>query len=109
MTRDSIHQEHMRLGLWDRHDPVRRVRWMNILRRIVDRRCPVNKAGASLTSDIDIALATVAEHAEAIETLRERIAKDAAKAQSDKDAHQTHEDRSGSIAGCWTIDGTRMG
>jgi len=109
MTRDSIHQEHMLLGLWDRHDPVRRVRWMNILRRIVDRRCPVNKAGASLTSDIDIALATVEEHAEAIETLKERLAKDAAKDRSDKDAHQTHEDGPGSIAGCWTIDGTRMG
>jgi hypothetical protein len=37
------------------------------------------------------------------------IAKDTAKERTDKDAHQTHEDGPGSIAGCWTIDGTRMG
>jgi hypothetical protein len=57
------------LGLTDRDNRAIRVRWVNTLRKIVDRRMPVNKMGSPMTTDVDVLLATYAEHIEALETL----------------------------------------
>ena len=57
------------LGLTDRSNHAIRVRWVNTLRKIVDRRMPVNKMGSPMTTDVDVLLATYAEHIEALETL----------------------------------------
>ena len=57
------------LGLTDRSNHALRVRWVNTLRKIVDRRMPVNNMGSPMTTDVDVLLATYAEHIEALETL----------------------------------------
>jgi hypothetical protein len=66
----DLHQLHVEAGLWERNNFELRVKWMNALRKIVDRRTPVNKAGSHLTSDIDVALATQEEHLEALEKIK---------------------------------------
>ena len=57
------------IGLTDRSNHALRVRWVNTLRKIVDRRMPVNKMGSPMTTDVDVLLATHEEHIEALETL----------------------------------------
>lgn len=71
------------LGLTDRNNHALRVRWVNTLRKIVDRRMPVNKMGSPMTTDVDVLLATYAEHIEALETLYEKQ-NDNTKANSDR-------------------------
>lgn len=51
------------------HDPANvelRVKFINTLRSIVDRRMPKNKAGSPLTSDVDVFMAEDSEIEEAI-------------------------------------------
>ena len=65
----DIRRQLEELGLTDRSNHAIRVRWVNTLRKIVDRRMPVNKMGSPMTTDVDVLLATHAEHIEALETL----------------------------------------
>lgn len=51
--------------LRDRDNLSLRTYWINALRDIVGRRCPKNKMGAPIVSDVDILLASAAEFAEA--------------------------------------------
>ena len=65
----DIRRQLEELGLTDRDNRAIRVRWVNTLRKIVDRRMPVNNMGSPMTTDVDVLLATYAEHIEALETL----------------------------------------
>ena len=53
-------------GLHDRSNTALRVRWCSILRDIIAPRCPTNKVGSPLVSDIDIYQASCAERTEAL-------------------------------------------
>lgn len=65
----DIRRQLEELGLTDRNNHAIRVRWVNTLRKIVDRRMPVNKMGSPMTTDVDVLLATYEEHIEALDTL----------------------------------------
>ena len=65
----SIRRIQEDLGLTDRNNHAIRVRWVNTLRKIVDRRTPMNKMGSPMTTDVDVLLATEDEHLEALETI----------------------------------------
>lgn len=58
-------------NLYDRNNVELRVKWINALRVIVGRRIPKNKAGASLTSDVDLVLSTLEEQQEAVSKISE--------------------------------------
>ena len=68
----DIRRQLEEIGLTDRSNHAIRVRWVNTLRKIVDRRMPVNKMGSPMTTDVDVLLATYAEHIEALNTLYEK-------------------------------------
>lgn len=68
----SIRQRQEELGLMDRNNHALRVRWVNSLRKLVDKRMPVNKMGSPLTTDVDVLLATEEEHLEVLNTLYEK-------------------------------------
>jgi len=59
-------------GLHDRDNLELRVKWVGILRAIVARRCPVNKVGSPIVSDIDIILASDDEREEALNKLTKK-------------------------------------
>ena len=63
---NDCHEAEKQAGLHDRDNRALRVKWINNLRKIVSRRCPVNKAGSSLVTDVDIMTASAAERAEAL-------------------------------------------
>lgn len=67
----SIRQMQEELGLMDRNNLAIRVRWANALRKLIDKRMPVNKMGSPTTSDVDVLLATEEEHLEVLNTLYE--------------------------------------
>jgi hypothetical protein len=69
-----IDQLHRDAGLMERENHLIRIKWSNSLRKIVGRRCPMNRVGASLVSDIDIALATESERLEALEAIKPKTA-----------------------------------
>ena len=71
---DDIGRYWDKLGLHDRKNSIMRVRWINALRRVVGRRIPKNAAGAALTSDVDLLLATDEEHLEVIKEMIEKFA-----------------------------------
>lgn len=52
---------------WAHPDTARRVAYLNALRSVVSRRCPVNKMGAPLVTDFDLLAASKEEIAEAFE------------------------------------------
>ena len=56
----------IKLGLHNRAEHGIRVKWINNLRKIVDRRIPKNKAGSALTSDVDLLNCSSEEMAESI-------------------------------------------
>jgi hypothetical protein len=68
----SIRQQQEELGLTDRNNHALRVRWVNALRKLVDKRMPVNKMGSPMTTDVDVLLATEEEHLEVLNTLYEK-------------------------------------
>ena len=68
----SIRQRQEELGLTDRNNHALRVRWVNSLRKLVDKRMPVNKMGSPMTTDVDVLLATEEEHLEVLNTLYEK-------------------------------------
>lgn len=68
----SIRQRQEELGLMDRNNHALRVRWVNSLRKLVDKRMPLNKMGSPLTTDVDVLLATEEEHLEVLNTLYEK-------------------------------------
>ena len=68
----SIRQRQEELGLMDRNNHALRVRWVNSLRKLVDKRMPVNKMGSPMTTDVDVLLATEEEHLEVLNTLYEK-------------------------------------
>jgi len=58
------------LNLTDRFNLEVRVKWINTLRGIVSKTCPVNKLGTAIVSDVDLMLATTRQHAEAVLRMR---------------------------------------
>jgi hypothetical protein len=68
----SIRQQQEELGLTDRNNHALRVRWVNFLRKLVDKRMPLNKMGSPMTTDVDVLLATEQEHLEVLKTLYEK-------------------------------------
>lgn len=68
----SIRRQQEELGLMDRNNHALRVRWVNSLRKLVDKRMPLNKMGSPLTTDVDVLLATEEEHLEVLNTLYEK-------------------------------------
>jgi hypothetical protein len=67
----SIRQRQEELGLTDRNNHALRVRWVNALRKLVDKRMPTNRMGSPMTTDVDVLLATEEEHLEVLKTLYE--------------------------------------
>lgn len=67
----SIRQQQEELGLTDRNNHALRVRWVNSLRKLVDKRMPTNRMGSPMTTDVDVLLATEEEHLEVLKTLYE--------------------------------------
>lgn len=65
-TLDNLYTIASMVGLHDRTNHALRVKWINNLRKIVDRRMPVNKAGSPMTNDVDLMTANADELAEAI-------------------------------------------
>ena len=65
----SLHERQVAAGLYDRNNALLRVKWINALTKIVDRRTPRNKSGSPLTSNVDVALATPEEHEEALKAI----------------------------------------
>jgi hypothetical protein len=65
-TFDNLYIVANKVGLHDRTNHALRVKWINNLRKIVDRRMPVNKMGSPMTSDVDLMTANADEMAEAI-------------------------------------------
>jgi len=53
-------------GLMDVANLALRVKWVNTLRNIVSKRCPVNHIGTPICSDVDLLLATIEELCEAL-------------------------------------------
>lgn len=66
LSLDTIHEIEKALGLHDRDNLKKRVDWINTLREIVSVRCPVNKIGSPIISDIDIMTASAEERLLAI-------------------------------------------
>lgn len=74
LRHEDIGRYWVKLDLHDRKNSIMRVRWINALRRVVGKRIPKNAAGAALTSDVDLLLATDEEHLEVIQELIEKFA-----------------------------------
>jgi len=68
----SIRQRQEELGLTDRNNHALRVRWVNSLRKLVDKRMPLNKMGSPMTTDVDVLLATEEEHLEVLKMIQEK-------------------------------------
>lgn len=62
----AIHIALHRFGVFNRDNTDLRVKWVNRLRSLVDKRMPKNKSGSPLTTDIDMFSATAEEHADAL-------------------------------------------
>jgi hypothetical protein len=60
------HAEKM-IGLHDRANVELRGNWAMALRKAVAPRCPVNKVGTPVVSDVDILLATLSERTQALQ------------------------------------------
>lgn len=58
---------------WAGEDVKRRVAYLNSLRSVVSRRCPVNKMGAPLVTDFDLLAAGVEEVVEGFELARKGV------------------------------------
>jgi hypothetical protein len=65
-THDDLYIVAKQVGLHDRSNHALRVKWINNLRKIVDRRMPTNKCGSPMTTDVDLMTANADELAEAI-------------------------------------------
>jgi hypothetical protein len=63
---NAIHDAKETLGINDRNNLDIRVKWVGALRDVVSRRCPLNKLGTPVVSDLDILCASAEEHAEAL-------------------------------------------
>jgi len=63
---NAIHDAKETLGINDRNNLDIRVKWVGALRDVVSRRCPHNKLGTPVVSDLDILCASAEEHAEAL-------------------------------------------
>jgi hypothetical protein len=57
------------LGLHDRANLALRVKWADEIRKAVAPRCPKNRLGTPLISDVDVALATLSERMQALTKL----------------------------------------
>jgi hypothetical protein len=62
---NSIYSANKKIGLHDRDNLELRVKWVGHLRTVVSRRCPLNKLGTPVVSDLDILEASSRELAEA--------------------------------------------
>ena len=63
---NAIYSLEAHLGLHDINNIEIRVRFINFLHAIVSRRCPVNKSGMPMVSDVTKFFATAEERAECI-------------------------------------------
>lgn len=52
--------------------PQRKVAYLNALRSLVSKKCPVNKAGVPIVSDFDLLAASEEEQAEALKTAMQK-------------------------------------
>lgn len=68
----SVRRQQELLGLFNRDNHAIRVRWVNALRKIIDKRMPTNKMGSPLTTDVDVLLATDEERLEALEIISKK-------------------------------------
>jgi hypothetical protein len=62
---DAMKHAELELGLHKRENEKIRVKWVGNLRLVVGRRCPKNRVGAALCSDIDLLQADAHERLEA--------------------------------------------
>lgn len=58
---DTLYHYEREAGLPDKSKLDLRVRWINALRDVVSLRCPKNKCGAPMVSDVDVCLASPRE------------------------------------------------
>ena len=65
-TLDNCYTVAKKIGLHDKDKFALRVKWINNLRKIVDRRMPLNKMGSPMTTDVDLMTANSEEVAESI-------------------------------------------
>jgi len=65
-NRDHLYAAMASAGLMDVANLALRVKWVNTLRNIVSKRCPVNHIGTPICSDVDLLLATTEELCEAL-------------------------------------------
>jgi hypothetical protein len=70
-TRKLLRMKELEAGLDNRENVALRVKWANTLRAIVAKRCPVNKMGSPLVTDVDLLLATDEERLEALNKIKE--------------------------------------
>ncbi len=66
MNWDILHEAEKNLGLHDRINFELRGKWAMALRAAVAPRCPLNKVGTPVVSDVDILLATLSERVQAL-------------------------------------------
>lgn len=69
MNWDTLHQAEMEAGLHDTTNHLVRVKWVAALRDAVSHRCPKNKLGQPVVSDIDILVASLDERSAALEKI----------------------------------------
>lgn len=63
---NAIEAAEHRMGIHDQDNTALRVKWANHLHVIIAPRCPVNKAGHALVSDIHKMLASASERTQAL-------------------------------------------
>lgn len=63
---NALRVAEMEAGLYDDANAELRIKWVTALRKIVGRRCRVNKVGSPLVSDIDLLCASTYERAAAL-------------------------------------------
>lgn len=67
MNWDSLILAEKELGIYNRENVSIRVKWINILRSIVAQKCPKNKMGSPLISDVDLLTASLEERSTALQ------------------------------------------
>ena len=63
---DNVYEAEIAAGVHNRDNSALRIKWVANLRKVVSRRCPTNKVGAPIATDIDLLGATAEERREAL-------------------------------------------
>lgn len=75
MNWEKLTQAEAAIGLHDKANLDLRIEWVSQVRLAVAHKCPRNKLGQPLVSDIDVALASLAERTQALQALSEWVKK----------------------------------